>query len=1030
MNGVRRAIRFLASLAAVVAMLIGVPALLIVAAGWPLPTYLPDPADVILAIEQGNIPSTFVVHALAVVGWIVWLQFAWAMLWELFVNARRMSDGGQAAPAPLVASKMHGAAARLLASLLTATVVSSTAGTSLALAGSTSASSTVSAVQQHAIAAPHRPASVAAQSTAVCWRATSEDSLWSIAQTALGDGSRVGEILEANPLLTSPRSLRSGMVLQMPAGAVVPPDRSASAVSIPTAEGQAGEGEYLPPTNVTIVRGDTLWDLSEARMELVGDHHATPRETLDYLHLVIESNPEVIEDPNLIFPGEVFALPGVGEAPIPVDTHDSRPASVSATTTEPSMPTTSPPPVTDQGEVPTTATPAEPASPTRPPTSVVPTSTTAPSIGGEGSESGSPSLVAKLGLSAVLAGGVLALVRRASRRRAARDRSQAKALARLDLVQAQLVRRQHMTLHEWASEQLFRAAQFIAEHDLPGAPVAVELSPDGIEVLWDEPNISCLPPFEVIDAGWSWEARYDEEADTPDTPPEVVAPTLVTLGIREGRSLMVDLEAFGSITVIGDERNAESLVRSIALELASGEQLSNAYVSLVGFELGLEQHLPRAVVRTEAEAFRHLAGLARQQRDVLAGGDVRSSFHLRGASPAGREAAVVVVRAEGCAVVRSLLELAKPRSGVAVIVLADTPVTAAVIDVGADGSAALAALGLEFEAAHVEAATADELAIVVDAIDDVADDQLDVVAEAFQLHEPAQLEFPIAVDTDPSASEAGADAGAPDDVDAASSTPDAVVLVDGDGQDAADEEWPTPDLLVRVLGRPQVEHEAKLSQLETSLVAYLACRGGSVPTEDVMDAVWKGSLIERATLFNRLSKIRAKLGGGVAPIAKSDSTVRLDGVVVTDLQLLHDFYERAKLEPSGEAMQLLKAGLDLIEGPPFDGPGFEWAYSLQLHSAAMTLVRDATVALVDLAIESRDFALARMATKSGLRSARLSEEIYRARMRIEATAGNPAGVRQAYDELALLLDELGDGYEPDEETRRLLHALLPRRASA
>ena len=83
-----------------------------------------------------------------------------------------------------------------------------------------------------------------------------------------------------------------------------------------------------------------------------------------------------------------------------------------------------------------------------------------------------------------------------------------------------------------------------------------------------------------------------------------------------------------------------------------------------------------------------------------------------------------------------------------------------------------------------------------------------------------------------------------------------------------------------------------------------------------------------------------------------------------------------------------------------------------------------------LAIESRDFALARMATKSGLRSARLSEEIYRARMRIEATAGNPAGVRQAYDELALLLDELGDGYEPDEETRRLLHALLPRRASA
>jgi nucleoid-associated protein YgaU len=999
--------------AAVVAVLFGLPVILASAAGWPLPTYLPVPADVVLAVEQGNIPSSFVLKALTLVGWVIWAQFVWAILWEVVVNLRRVSRGGVATPAPLVSSKLHTAAARLLASVLAATVVTGTTPGSLALAGPASISTFAPVSIAPSASSPASQALPTNVPVAARWRVAAADSMWSIAQAALGDGSRVGEILELNSFLSSPRSVRAGMVLQLPADAVVPNDRSS------TSFGSGGfDAGYVPEAIVTIERGDTLWGLSESRIELTDDHVAQPRETLDYLRLVIEANPDVVEDPNLIFPGEVFVLPAIGEPPVDPDVHHSRPGESSTTDVDSpapvdTQPTASPDGRMDVPAIPTTAPSVE--SDNRPATeSEVSTS-----------DSESTSLATRLGLSTVLAGGVLVLLRRVSTRRAARGRSRAKALGRLDLVQGTLARQANTTLHEWASSQMFRAAEYVARKGLPGAPVAVELWPAGIEVLWDEPNMTCVEPFHVIDGGWSWQAAFDDEADAVEAPPEVAAPALVTLGRRDGRSLLVDLEAFGAITVTGAAPEAEALVRSIALELASGEQLSNAYVSLVGFDLGLEQHLPRAEARTEAEAFRHLAGLARQNQAVLADSEMRTTFHLRGASPAGREATVVVVRAEGCAVLPSLLNLATPRSGVVVVVLSESAMTDAVIAVAADGSATFEQLGLDFEAAQVAAATTVEIDAVVSAIEDDADEDLDVVADAFELIKPARSMAPADAESEPDPQA--------DDSDVESNVDEELQLdFTGAGDDLTLEldAWPVPDLLVRVLGRPRVDHDAQLSHLETSLVAYLASRGGSVPTEDVIDAVWQGTLIERATMFNRLSKIRTKLGGVVAPIAKTDSTVRLEGVVVTDLQLLENFVNRAKSEPSGEAIQLLRTGLDLVDGPPFDGPRFEWAFTLQLHSAAMALIEDATLELVRLALEVGDTNLARAAVLRGLSSLRLSEPLYRARMRVESAAGNPVGVRQAYDELALLLDDLGDGYEPDDETQRLLTELLPKRLSA
>ena len=90
MRALVRLMRFVVGVVAVAAVLVGIPLMLVKIAGWPLPSYFPNPADVMTAIQQRNIPSTFVVKALAVLLWLLWAQFAWASLWELAVNARRL----------------------------------------------------------------------------------------------------------------------------------------------------------------------------------------------------------------------------------------------------------------------------------------------------------------------------------------------------------------------------------------------------------------------------------------------------------------------------------------------------------------------------------------------------------------------------------------------------------------------------------------------------------------------------------------------------------------------------------------------------------------------------------------------------------------------------------------------------------------------------------------------------------------------------------------------------------------------------
>ena len=91
-------LRGLIALALVIALLVGVPAVLLVIVGYPLPTETPSIELIRAHLEAGDIPDAFIIKTLAVVVWIVWAQLVVAVLTEAFALMR----GRVAARAPVL----------------------------------------------------------------------------------------------------------------------------------------------------------------------------------------------------------------------------------------------------------------------------------------------------------------------------------------------------------------------------------------------------------------------------------------------------------------------------------------------------------------------------------------------------------------------------------------------------------------------------------------------------------------------------------------------------------------------------------------------------------------------------------------------------------------------------------------------------------------------------------------------------------------------------------------------------------------
>jgi DNA-binding SARP family transcriptional activator len=1037
--------RSLAATAILIAICFGVPALLVLVARWPLPTTWPDWGTVRIAIQQGDVPGEVVVNTIAVVVWLAWIQLMWALAWELAVNVRAVERGRVARPTPLAPKSTSALVTRLVAFAfsLGATTIStaSTAfatfptvavvapyGPHVALAH-TSPSGWASAVLEGGSGSVDSDVAAGPR-----WCVAPGDSMWSIAEVALGDGSRVTEILELNRSIRSPRELQPGHVLDLPTDAVVPADRVHAATPVASVPATRERAVYAPAETVEVVRGDNLWNLADARLERVTGTPPDGADVLDYVNAVVAANSEAIDDPNLIFPGQRFVFPAIGTPPpeshgdgsgepgerdaeqgqsteTPVDstvvqpTPLPEPESELETTAAPPLSTPASPPQ-GHASAPATSVPQE----TPVPTSVVPSSVANAAPGAvDDDRSLAPLLVGVTGATA-LATGLLVTYRRLRQRqtaagaRAARKR---KMSSRVANVERALVAAAELPLVAWAAHELHTLLTNLAvATDVRGTPLVVELSEsDGIEILWTEPNERAASPWAATGDGWTWHLPYDPARHVPAERGAAPLPGLVTVGTRAGRQVLVDVEALGSLAVVGDLTRAADLARAVAFELATGDVLANSFVHTVEFDLPASEQLGKVTTRDAASAIQHVRGTVELVEAVLAEGEVADTFRLRAiGGPEGRELTVVVA---GSTVavddVTDLLGKLVPHRGAAAIVVGDHPGARARLAIGPDGTATLDPPGLEFEAVGLPTDTAK---MIEEALDDAT-------------------ESPTIAPIEPEAESASAAVTSNGDghLDTATIAPESESLGEDD-----ERELPHPELLVRVLGPPRVDGADRLPPMDVNILAFLACRRASATADQIINAVWNGRAVGMPTFWNHITKIRSVIGTQMPARAQGDQ-IGLADEVMSDLGILEACIAWAQEEASGRAIELLAHGLGLIEGVPFDLPGYDWAFDHQYHAQASAAVETAALRLVDLALKAGQPDVARCAIEQGLRALPANEPLYRARMRMEADAGNHAGVRQAYAELTRQLDDLSGGtggFDPSDQTTTLLTKLAGR----
>lgn len=367
------------------------------------------------------------------------------------------------------------------------------------------------------------------------------DNPWTLAETHLGDGMRWRELFALNRGVpqpdggawTDPEIIRPGWQLRLTADATTTTS--------------------TPPLDVHVVEpGDTL---SELAQRYLGDPARFP-ELFDATRDIVQPDGRRLRDPDLIVPGWQIVIPALA-APAPPPASSAPP---------PSAPP-EPPELSVEPDAPATTAPAPPPStmaPT-PPSSPPPGPPADGSAEGADGTSAAP-IVAGIGAAVALATGLALRLRWLRQRRATRGACHRPVPA--SPVEQAALSAADVPLVRWAGQHLAALLRSLDRRRLTAAPVAVELSESaGIELLWDAPQQAPAPPgWTTADGGWAWRLTYDPEQPLPADELPAGIPALVTIGQRDGRQLLVDLEAFGLLTVAGPAEHTDAFARSVAVE--------------------------------------------------------------------------------------------------------------------------------------------------------------------------------------------------------------------------------------------------------------------------------------------------------------------------------------------------------------------------------------------------------------------------------------------------------------------------------
>ena len=236
----------LISLLILIGILVGIPILLLLIVGYPLPTERPSIELIRAHLEAGDIPDEFIIKALALLLWFVWAQLAVAVLTEAFAImrgrvARRapVLPGMQLMAGKLVASSVLIISAFLPGRAATAAPIHPIAASEVAFdpqvgappAGLGGPSGPFEQLSRNGVTGAAQVGFGIEASTKAAdgWYETETgDSWWDMAERLLGDGMRWSELRDLNSgktMLTGDvisdrtEEVKGGWQLHVPAGA-------------------------------------------------------------------------------------------------------------------------------------------------------------------------------------------------------------------------------------------------------------------------------------------------------------------------------------------------------------------------------------------------------------------------------------------------------------------------------------------------------------------------------------------------------------------------------------------------------------------------------------------------------------------------------------------------------------------------------------------------------------------------------------------------------------------------------------------
>lgn len=873
---------------------VGAPIALIALAPIYVPETIPTLAQLGHALTSPD-QGALLFAVLALIGWIAWAAFTASVAAEILAGLRRVATPS----IPLLGSAQW-AASRLVASAAVLLAISS-AVTSPTPAAAATVNATRAIDDRPALDAP-APAPRHAASPAPAWTDQPDqggdlptvivqrgDTLWDIAERHLGDGARFTEIHDLNlgraqtdgTALSDSHWIYPGWTLLLPADAVG---------LTPTPPVEPARPVQAAPNEVVVEPGDSLWKLAEAHLgngerytEIYAANVGMP-----------QSDGRSLTDPNVIEPGWRLFVPSdptVIATGVPAASES--PASPEAP--DPARPAVVDPPTGDFGaEADPTADSGTTTEP--PPSPDVPELTA-----DTGADADSPASLF-IGLSALAAAGVVGeLARRRHLQHRARRVGESIPMPTPGTETAAVENTLRRAATPVTLAQLRIALQnidsrcYAAERDLPRI-AAISLNEQMLSLHLEAPDTEPVPPFAA--AGATWTASTSEIAGDPPMGDDGHAepyPALVPLGHSDDATVLINLEAAGTLSIVGDDQAADDVLRALALEIVTSDL--SGRIALVTDESFSELAAAFEPARMHSTADNTRTRTSRADAIAAALEDSGLTDTLEARSDRILEDTwLPVVYLERTP---SAVPPAEPWSGS--VLITRERATGWTLTVSADGTTATDPLGLSVRAQRLSAA------------------DLEHVTSLLRTAQP-----PVVTRLGVSDVRAlrGTDAPGPDDIAQTmreSSVPRTESLRAAEGR-----------IRVNVLGPIQIQGLAKPESTPppraTELLVYLALRR-SATGHELDEVFWPGKRDVAGTRNTFVYRTRQLVGDDALPTIRRGEPFRVTDDIATDWAIFQGL-TAAALTSDDERVENLTAAMDLVRGRPFlgiDDAQYAWA---------------------------------------------------------------------------------------------------------